>query len=277
MDNIKKLQELLPKVVTPDYSHIDLTPEETERALNHFRMLKSRDLEEKEEQENYKRKKAEAQRPWTYDEMMDSARERASKLPYKFVIDKNNDEVFHLLCLYFSNDPAFENEAYVNEGARTPYRLNKGIALYSPTRGNGKTEMLKLFQVNKRSCFHILPTERIASLFQNDGEEVIERYSQPWRHVPGPTNFYQNAVGIAYDDLGYEDVKNHYGNKQNVMLHILRNIYQQQQSNGLNFSKFHITTNLNGPQIQDKYDVSIRSRMREMFNWIEMKGSDRRK
>jgi hypothetical protein len=86
------------------------------------------------------------------------------------------------------------------------------------------------------------------------------------------TALLQKRFGHCFDDLGEEAVKTIYGNKVNVMKEILQNQYER-----FGNTTIHLTTNLNGKDIEEQYGSRVKSRMREMFNWIELKGNDRRK
>lgn len=266
---------------TPDYSHIELTQEEIDRALNYARMLKSRQLDEQEKIENRRKAIAEAMKPWTTKELEYHVWSRAKELPFRFKLDRDNEEVFKLLCLYFSGNLEFEKHGFKSEVGEIvqQYSLQKGIVLHSKERGTGKTILMELFAHNKKACFVILPTAKITRFFEADGDKIITRYSKPWACEKDPRFFYQSPVGLCYDDFGDEEIKNHYGNKENVMYRIITSIYSDYTENpGMTiFPFFHITTNLTGDEIEAKYDKRVRSRMREMFNWIELPGKDRRR
>lgn len=264
----------------PDYSHIELTPEETERALNYFRMLKSRKLDEEKKSERRRLRYQEAQRPWSTKELEDHVWSRAKHFPFRFKLDKDNERVFNLLLLYFSGNPEFEKHGFTSKEGEViqQYSLKKGICLHSVERGTGKTILMELFSQNKRACFVMLPTSKLTHFYQADGDVVFSRYSKPWAGERDPRFFYQSPIGICYDDFGDEREKGHYGDKENVMYRIIKAIYSDYSDTGkILFPYFHITTNDTGDVIEVKYGKTVRSRMREMFNWIELPGKDRRK
>jgi hypothetical protein len=264
-----------------EFSHIELTSEETERALNYWRMLKSRQIEQDAKAERRRKVIAEAMRPWSTEELDQHVWSRAEGLPFRFKLDKDNEHVFKLLCLYFSGNPEFEKHGFKSEAGEVvqQYSLQKGICLHSQERGTGKTILMELFAQNKKGCYVILPTAKITRFFEADGDKVITRYSKPWAGERDPRFFYQSPVGLCFDDFGDEEIKNHYGNKENVMYRIITSIYSDYSENPgkVIFPFFHITTNLTGNEIEAKYDKRVRSRMREMFNWIELPGKDRRR
>lgn len=272
----QSLSSLLPQDI-PDYSSVELTPEEIERALNFARMNKFTELQELKKKQARQEKIREQMIPWTTDELRQHVKDRARRLPFRFEIDQDNQHVFDLLCLYFSNNAEFEKYGFVvNGNIVNQYSLNKGICLHSKERGSGKTVFMDLFSLNRRSCFVVMATAKICRFFESDGDKVIDRFAVPWVCERGPQFFYQSPIGICFDDLGDEEIKVHYGNRENVMNRVLTAIYGENPNHSV-FPFFHATTNLTGDEIEAKYDKRVRSRMREMFNWIELPGKDRRK
>lgn len=271
------LNKLLPQGI-PDFSGVELTPEETEAALNYARMTKFRKLEEQKKKQEQTEKIKDMMSPWSTDELRLHIRTRAKSLPFYFELDEDNREVFNLLCLYFSNNPEFEKHGFKDKDGKIvqPYSLKKGICLHSKERGTGKTVFMELFSINRRACFVVMSTAKITRFFEQDGDKIIERFNQPWACERIPSYFYQSPIGICFDDFGDEEVKNHFGNRENVMNRIITSIYSDSPSHDA-FPFFHMTTNLIGDEIEQKYDKRVRSRMREMFNWIELPGKDRRK
>lgn len=267
---------MLPQDI-PDFSDIELTPEEVERALSQARMLKFREQEEQQKKEKKRQKVRELMAPWTTDELRMHVKARAKSLPFYFEVDDDNREVFDLLCLYFSGNPEFEKHGFKNKDGVVfqQYSLKKGICLHSRERGTGKTVLMDLFSINRRSCFVVIPTAKISRFFEEDGDKIINRFSVPWACERIPQYFYQSPIGICFDDFGDEEIKVHYGNRENVMGRIITAIYSDNPHDV--FPLFHMTTNLTGDEIETKFDKRARSRMREMYNWIELPGKDRRR
>jgi len=69
-------------------------------------------------------------------------------------------------------------------------------------------------------------------------------------------------MGMCIDDLGTEDIKNHYGNKKNVIGDLIELKYAK-KTTGI---YLHGTTNLTAEQLKDFYGSRVTSRMREIFN-----------
>lgn len=264
-------------MTTKDYSDVDLTPEETERALNYFRMLKKRDTDEKDAAQARRDEIKRSKLPWNYDELKADVLKRAEQLPFNFLIDKDNELVFHQLCLFFSNDKRFEDYSCAGKDAeRISFSLRKGILLMSETKGTGKSIFMQLFARNKRLPFLCIPTLNVANEYRKKGDDVIDVYSK-YLHI-GETRsmFFYTDIGVCFEDLGHEPDKNNYGNKSNVMYEVIFQLYENFRA-AKDWSAWHVTSNCNGNDFESRYDSRIRSRMREMFNFIELPGKDRRR
>jgi hypothetical protein len=260
-----------------EYAHIELTEIEEREAILYFKMLKSRDIEQKLKEEQKKLKMDKMKSPWNYDELRAEIINRTKLLPFDFILDKDNERVFHLLCLYFSGDERFNQEEMVfADGTKIKLSLKKGIGLISPQKGNGKTVLMNLFQSNKYRPYFQLDTKYVSAMFNTDGEVAITKHSEPLHFAPMPNYFYRDKIGICFEDLGFELAKNSWGNKSDVMADVLFAIYSKNQI-GKDFSNFHFTSNLSGKEFGERYDDRIRDRMREMFNVILMPGGTRRK
>ena len=139
--------------------------------------------------------------------------------------------------------------------------LNKGILLVGPI-GCGKTSLINI-------CRFLLPSENRHSIkscrdigyeYAKEGYEAIHRYTKgsfsPYKGEPKTW---------CFDDLGLESKMQFYGNECSVMAEILLSRYDFFHSFGM---KTHITTNLNSDEIEKRYGLRLRSRMREVFNLI---------
>lgn len=177
-----------------------------------------------------------------------------------YVIDGKNSSILKMLSNYFTN----------TESAGID--LNKGILIMGNV-GVGKTELMRFLQKNKKCCFKIVSCNDVSDDYMTLKEGTDEAYSTPIKKaLNDPSVFYQRSIGYCFDDLGTEDIKNDFGNKKNVMADIIMAIYNKKD-----FSKFHITTNLDADGIKEKYGSRVSSRLREMFNVIHFDGLDRRK
>lgn len=191
------------------------------------------------------------------------------KIP-DYVLDPYNEHQFHILSLYFMGDPLLE----IIDGGK--WRLNKGWALLGPI-GCGKTSMIMGFNVNPTNCFGGVSCRKVAADYaQKDsgGSLTIDRYSGVLE-APPFDNWGQRFIGRMFDDLGTENNKKHFGNESNVMEEIILNRYDNIDLT----AKTHFTSNLSAEQIEEVYGPRVRSRLRQMCNFLTFnpKGGDRRK
>lgn len=203
--------------------------------------------------------------PWSaeqYRTYIDNRSIYIKKAPY--IVDNNNKEAVADLCLYFANDPHFETNGR---------SLKKGILL-SGNIGCGKTYLLKLFSINQRKNFVINPVHTLCDLAEEIGSPIYYEYSNPQFNMPIKTEtFRQNEWGRLFDDLGSENKdKNKYEERARAMREIISIIYEK----NIPYHWFHVTTNLTLAQIKLVYGERVSSRMKDMFNFIELKGGDRR-
>lgn len=229
---------------------------------------------EMEKQERIER----AKKMWTYDEMREQALTMGAHLAEKekwkkpFVIDEHNEHVFHLLCLYFTNNPEFEQ--YEHNGVK--YSLNKGIWLQSEVRGSGKTVLLRCFSINKRLCFGYIHTTQIGNLFVRNGFPGIDPYMTTTPQPSTTMNFAQTEAGFMYDEMFSEEVFNGWGTQLYPSKYIINSLYDFNTNKKGELWKFHITSNFDGNDIEKVAGKTIRSRMPDMWNLIKLGGVNRR-
>lgn len=255
------------------YSHIELTEEEICAALIGAKRKKEAILEEnriKEIEDRNRRFLTETQ--WGVKQTDSFMRYRMDTIfEKKFDIDPDNEIIYKLLCLYFSNDDSFVSIA--EELGVKNASLKKGLLL-AGTIGVGKTWMMKLFGKNQRQVFSIRTAKNIADLFQSQGEESLQQFlTSPKLPINDANNFFHNNMGLCIDDIGTEELKQHYGNRKNVVGDLIELRY----SNGNTGLLLHLTTNLTMTQVKEFYGDRVGSRLRETMNIVELKGEDRRK
>ena len=173
-----------------------------------------------------------------------------------FEVDDRNREVIKDLFFYFN-------------GLEGNLDLNKGIWL-SGDIGTGKSSLMFIMSEFKKKYFDGFKVH-ICSKVSNDyaisGD--LDKYTYNEKGYLGV------PVNMCFDELGRETLPaNHYGQKLNVMQHILHIRYSLWQSSGV---KTYITTNDDAASIESKYGDFIRDRVREMFNIISLQGKSRRK
>lgn len=188
-----------------------------------------------------------------------------------FKIDQNNAIVYNVLLRYFCEDPTFYEFA-IKAKIKNP-SLKKGIMLAGDF-GVGKTDLMALFAKNYRMVYDVVNAKKISGDFEREGDEALKQYLVNKKNpVNDASSFYQPESGLCIDDLGTEDVKVHFGNRKSVLADILEVRYSKSKVGQC----LHATTNLTADQIKEYYGGRIASRMKEIFNIIELPGKDRRK
>lgn len=245
--------------------------------LQAFKSAANRQLEQQKENQKQERVK-QHQVMWTYEEMKEQALATGQEIANMenwskpFTIDEHNKEAFHLLCLFFTNNPEFEN--YGNDGKK--YDLNKGIWLQSDVRGSGKTKLLQAFRINKRMCFGYVHTAQLGNLFVRSGFPGIDPYMSTTAQPPTGINFYQQEAGFMYDEMFSEGTFNGWGTQLFPSQYIITSLYDFSNNKKGQLWKFHITSNFDGNDIENVAGKNIRSRIPDMFNLIKLGGVNRR-
>ena len=174
-----------------------------------------------------------------------------------------NSKVVHDLCLYFAGDERFKDRD-------KSYSLDKGILL-AGTPGTGKSHLMAFFSKNPHVSYaHVTckaVAERYRTGWKRDELDTLEWYSYTLKAEAGHA-WDQKELGYCFGDLGTEDEKNNFGNKMNVMEHIIFQRYE----NKLPFNMTHYTTNLNGNEIENTYGLRVRDRLREACNYMSLEG-----
>lgn len=266
--------------------HVELTPEEINKIVGEA-IYKAKLTKYETEQAELRRQRAiraeqEILRPWTAEDLFafvqhrviafEKFSENEGKDGRKvFQIDEHNEWFIKLLCYYFTNDERFEQ---IGRERGEEWSLQKGLLVYGDP-GVGKSVIMRLFTRNKRQCYDIITCENCCAQYALHGQIAIDRYATVrYTTIRDAQVFYQQMVGICFEDLGTEDESNHFGNKKNVMEKIFLQAYERREYP--NYIR-HATTNLSADEIEAKYGRRVRSRFREIFNTIELAGPDRRR
>lgn len=261
------------KQVKESFNHIELTEDELDIAIIEAKRKKELLLKQQEIS-----RRAEENRKfltgmmWTAKQTEEFMRYRATKLfNEKFDFDGQTSLYFQLLVAYFSMD--FKFFVLAKQMDIDNPSFNKGLYI-GGNFGVGKTWLLKLFQRNQRQVYTVQNAKAIADLFETEGESAMTQFSEsPLLPANDVENFYHKKMGLCIDDLGTEQIKNHFGNKKNVIGDLIELRYANENTGPL----LHVTTNLTGDQLKEFYGPRVASRFRETMNIIDFIGEDRRK
>lgn len=250
--------------------NVELTEDELSSIIREAKQKKAAILEHKRQEEQRNNIAHFYRSDWDTETFADFIKYKMIR--YGFILDDTNRKYVNALTFYFNRDQRF-NDCVLNS-LSLKMDLNKGLFIFG-TVGVGKTKLVELFKNNKRCCYKMISCRKVVSEYVKHGHEVIEPMSHSIHpFIKNIDNFFQDTEGICFDDLGTEsESANNYGNKKNVFEQILLDRYD----NGLPYHETHITSNLSPEMIKERYGDRVVSRMREMFNIIELKGSDRRR
>jgi DNA replication protein DnaC len=179
---------------------------------------------------------------------------KLERIEKELSLSDKDKEIYRNLTNYFIRD---EN---------SPYNVKKGICLFGDV-GTGKSLTMQVFSEftqDNANKFKIHDMKEIARAVQQHGVEVLPEYTRG---------------SCCYDDVGFEDKANHYGNKICIFTELVNILYERFLKSG---KVFHITTNLGFSQnfgfgtFADKYDRRVVDRLREMLNIIELNGQSKR-
>jgi DNA replication protein DnaC len=273
LNNQHPSQELSLKQILESFSHIELTEDELDLAIIDAKRKKEALLKHRE-----MNRRAEENRRyltgliWSKSQTEEYMKWRANNIfGGKFNFDGQASKYFRLLVGYFSMDFSFF-ELAKELGVDHP-TFTKGLYL-GGNFGVGKTWLMKLFQRNNRQVFTIQNAKAIADIFEAEGEPALAKFVEsPSLPENDAENFFQKRMGLCIDDLGTEQVKNHFGNKKNVIGDLIELRYASENTGPL----LHVTTNLTGDQLKEFYGLRVASRLRETMNIIDFVGEDLRK
>jgi hypothetical protein len=154
------------------------------------------------------------------------------------------------LCFFLARDDRFATELN--------YDRLKGLLIRGPS-GTGKTHLVR--------CCDDNGLNPIATLSMIDITEAVK--------AEGQYQINQQGKAIIYlDDVGTEEATvKHYGTTVQWFKNFIETVYLRAKC----YNHLIITTNLNFKSIEDQYSYRVASRMREMFNVIDLTGKDRRR
>lgn len=183
-----------------------------------------------------------------------------------FRLLQEDDHIFLLYYAYFSQHPEL----------CTLYKIDpaKGLFLSGPT-GVGKSVHMRILRtfLPYKMMYRVKPCQEIALEYMEDGARTLMYYGRNY------IDRYDNSAvsqEYCFDDLGTEDEVKYYGTTSNVLGQIILMRYDLFQNQKI---KTHFTSNLTALQIEKTYGERVRSRLREMCNWIDYSANpqDKRK
>lgn len=189
--------------------------------------------------------------PYSKGMALDTFRKLGESMDSKYSIDARLLPIIQELVKYMHGDGRFNGN------------LLNGIGVFGSV-GTGKTTIFKIMQQymaidqvkwirNGKVAnfnFKIISARTIMADFGKDGFDAIENYIIP------------NVICI--DDLGAENATvNHYGNKLNILTHILEERYMAKKIT-------HFSTNMDYPTILTTYGERVHSRVMESTNNIKL-------
>jgi hypothetical protein len=173
-----------------------------------------------------------------------------------FEFDNYNKQVLDNLVRYYIRDTTFDGV------------LDKGVCLFGDV-GRGKTFLMEVFSefamaYDLPTAFLLIDMKSVSREAQEQGAKIVTQHTQ----------------GIkSYDDVGFEEKANNFGNKICVFTELINISYNKFVKSG---KLCHITTNLALDDsfglgtFQQQYGARVTSRCKEMFNFIYLGGYDKR-
>lgn len=167
----------------------------------------------------------------------------------RLIVNQDNKPFITALCYFVSRDPRFETEL--------GYSLNKGLIIRGVS-GLGKTHLVQCLRKNELNPILVLSMLEITGDVKADGEYNID--------LKGNKLIYLDDVGTE------EPVVNHFGTKISFFKTFIESQYLKTKA----FNNLIFSTNNSFSEIEEKYGFRVRSRLKEMMNIIDVKGSDMR-
>lgn len=252
-----KMKQLLftePQIAAK-LAEIDWSKEiDREQILQRANSNKNYDLWQKDQREKEKaaeKEKQEALRQKYTAKFMFKLMQWTSEKVYgkPLIVNEDTKKLITAVCFFLSNDGRFETEL--------GFSFQKGL-LIRGISGLGKTHILKCVEKNELNPILILSMIEITDEIKSEGEYEIKL----------------NGNKLIYlDDVGTEEhTVNHFGTKINFFKNFIESYYLRNKI----YNKLIISTNNNFAEIEQKYGFRVRSRMKDMFNVINVTGQDMR-
>lgn len=250
-DKGMKEEDIKTKICTIDFKGMI----DRDAALRYWNMCKNQNLwhqkRRQEEKDEEAKKIQELTKTWTakfvYTFMVWASENIYKK---KLIVNKYNKTLISALCFFISRDKRFLEIS-------KDYDFSKGLKIRGVC-GIGKTYLAKCIEDNELRPLLIKSMIDITEEIQEHG-----RYE-----------FNLGDKKIIYlDDVGTEEATvKYYGSNISFFKQFIEKVYMKSKS----YAHIIISTNLNFKDIEEKYGFRVASRMREMFNVIDVYGEDMR-
>lgn len=245
-----KMEQILAKMSTVNWEQ-EINKDEV---LQNANANKNQELFHKEQRQKEKefaiKQAQELKDYWTADVFYRLIKSSCINSGKEFKVIPDQSPLIRKLCFFLSEDSRCQDENI---------DLTKGL-LIRGTSGLGKTDLIKWAAKNEIKPINVLSILSITEQIKSSGEADLST---------------SDIYKILYlDDVGTEeDTVNYFGTK----IYFFKNFIESYYLKGKNFNRLIISTNLSMQQIEEKYGFRVRSRMNEMFNKIDVGGSDLRK
>jgi hypothetical protein len=165
----------------------------------------------------------------------------------KILVTGDTSKLIKVVCFFLGNDKRFEDEF--------GYSFKKGLWIRGVS-GLGKTYLLTCLKDNLIKPINIYSMIDITKEISNEG------------------NFNVDYSKIVYlDDVGSEDLNvKHYGTDVNFFKNFIESYYL----NSNRFDRLIVSTNNNFSEIENRYGFRVKSRIKDMFNVVDVTGKDLR-
>ena len=173
------------------------------------------------------------------------------KFGKKLIVNEFNTPLITALCYFLSEDKRFETDL--------GYSPKKGL-LIRGISGIGKTHLVKCVEDNQRNPIKIFSMLEITDEIKREGQYEIDMGDKKI---------------IYLDDVGTEEhTVKHYGTSVSFFKNFIELVYLKYE--GKTFNRLMMSTNNSFSELEEKYGFRVRSRLKDMFNIVDVKGSDMR-
>lgn len=212
----------------------------------HSKITQDELTKERKESEKKKREELEKKCDATY---MFRLMKAVSKHKYgkDLIVNEHTTHLIKTLCFFLSKDTRFETEL--------GYSFEKGLWIRG-LHGRGKTHCVKCVSMNEIRPISIHSLIDITETIKKDQNFELPIYDY-----------------LYLDDVGTEELDSkNYGSKITWFKNFIELIYLSRN----NFSNLMVSTNDNFSKIESRYGIRVRSRLKDMFNFIDVHGPDMR-